>query len=540
VPAPADEVFDALIERMIKDYLKFNPVAGTWLGLHEYDNLVPDLSRDNMLRMIAKVKRYLKKLSELNPNELTGGRALDYKIIVSSLKEILVISEEWPLWRMVPQGLEAVGSLIFPVLIRDYLPVEHKVVALTARLRSLDKVVTASIEAVDEPYKLWVSYALMVGKGLPSLLAPLVELGKSTGYTELVDAVGKAEEIIEKGMGKVQDLMGKAREGFKPIGKELFEKLLKLRFIDEDPETLRRLGYEEAEKYKGLMLEAVKGMGLKSIEEGLAKIKEAHPKSRDEVFEIYKRALKELRKFIVEKDIVEPPPLENVAIVETPDFLRPVTPFAGYIPPAMFSWSLRGVMLVTPPATDEMLKHFNIYDIYNTVVHEVYPGHHVQQVHTKLNPDVFRKIFAGAIETIEGWAHYTEELVIEKGFMNTPEYRLKVYHDALWRAVRVYVDVELSTGMITFEQAVEKLIKDAYLPKEAAYSEALRYTMNPGYQLCYNYGKRKIKELREKAKKILGNAYKDSIFHKALLEEGSLPIKLLEDLVIKKLSSMVK
>ena len=195
---------------------------------------------------------------------------------------------------------------------------------------------------------------------------------------------------------------------------------------------------------------------------------------------------------------------------------------------------INGFFLVTKPLSEEMLKHHNIYDILNTVVHEAYPGHHVQLTYTKLCSSIVRKILIRADDLSEGWAHYCEELMLELGIDTSPEYKLKVYHDALWRAVRVYVDIELSTGMISFEEAVEKLVRDAYLPRNGAFSEALRYTLNPGYQISYNYGKTKILKIRERIRKILGSKYSHSIFHRMLLEEGPLPLTILENVLIEK------
>lgn len=190
--------------------------------------------------------------------------------------------------------------------------------------------------------------------------------------------------------------------------------------------------------------------------------------------------------------------------------------------------------------TPEMLSPFNWYDILNTTVHEAYPGHHVQLCYAKNAPILLRKTYFHPPDFIEGWAHYTEWLMLEEGIDRSLEYRLQIPHDALWRAVRVYVDVELSTGMITFEEAVEKLVKDAYLPQQGAIGEVFRYTLSPGYQISYNYGKTKILELREKVKKLLGEKYSHKLFHKLLLEKGNLPINILSEIVLEKAKKIPK
>jgi len=535
-----DEMFDELVDTLIKDFLDFNPLMGTHLGLHEYDTLVPDLSKERMEYIIKRLEEYLKKFKNIDKDRLTNSRRIDYEPIVARIEEILILLRDWPTWRMYPIGYELTGSALFPLLIRDHLPLEHRLNALYHRIKKIDLIIINSLKCVDNPYKLWIEYTLMTAKGLPSLINIIRGLGQRQGFTELVSVCDKALDLIRRSISEVRNLEERARLGFKPIGRELFERLLKLRFIDEDIETLRKIGYQEAERYRKLMQKAAKEMGVKNISEGFNRIKQHYPKSKDEVYKLYKETVKEAREFLIKRNILDLPPFEKVNIIETPEYMRHIIPFAAYVPPEVFSWSSTGIFLVTPPETKEMLQHHNIYDILNTVVHEAYPGHHLQLVYTKLYPNAIRKILVSATELIEGWAHYCEELVLNLNINPSPEYKFKVYHDALWRAVRVYVDIELSTGMITFEQAVNKLMKDAYLPKEGAYSEALRYTMAPGYQLCYNYGKRRILKLKDEVRRILGARYSDKLFHKLLLEEGALPLKIIERIVIEKAKEITR
>ncbi len=535
-----DELFDELVLKLIKDVLELYPTAGTHLGLHEYDLLLPKLSKEAMEKAIKLVEYYYKEFSSIDKEKLTGYRRVDYEPLLNGLLESMITLRDWPTWRMYPTGFMVAGEALYSLIIREHLPLEHRLNALYNRVKGLGKMIDESLSAVDEPYSLWIDYVMLSAKGMPSLIELVKAMGLKHGYNELAEACEKLKEEFSKYMEALQKLKEKAKPGFKPIGPELYRKLLKARMIDEDIEELRKQGYAEAEKYRKLMLEEAKKIGANSISEALEKIKENHISSPEKVLEEYRRTIEYVKKFVVEKEAVELPPMENIRVVETPEFMRPILPFAAYMPPEIFGWSFTGIFFVTPPANEEMLKHHNVYDILNTIVHEAYPGHHTQLVYAKLNPYLTRKILIQANEFIEGWAHYTEELMLELGIDKSPEYKLKVYHDTLWRAVRVYVDVELSTGMITFEQAVEKLVKDAYLPRDGAFSEALRYTMSPGYQISYNYGKRRIIALREKVKEILGERFSYKLFHKLLLEEGNLPLKVLEKLVVEKAYRIAK
>lgn len=93
------------------------------------------------------------------------------------------------------------------------------------------------------------------------------------------------------------------------------------------------------------MERAAKDMGVKSIEEGLAKLKEKHATSGEDVVKLYRDTVERVRKFVIEREVAELPPLENVKIVKTPEFMRPIIPFAAYIPPEVLSWSFRGFFL---------------------------------------------------------------------------------------------------------------------------------------------------------------------------------------------------
>ena len=535
MPTREDDAFDSLVEELARFAMESDPAMATSVGLHQYDHMLPDMSRRGMELKARKVEEFLKRLRAIDASRLTGFRVYDYEALARTLEYALIKLRDWPLWRMMPQGFSYGASAIFVLLLaRGSVPRQHLLFALRSRVRGFAKLVEDSINAVDEPYSLWIDYVKTLAKGLPTLLEAVKALARELGDDELANLCDRATDELKKLSERLDDLSSRARPGYKPIGAELYRKLLKTMFIEEDPEHLRRIGYEEAERYRKLMEEAAREAGARSVEEALEMIRREHPSSSDEVLNEYRRAIERARKFLVENGVVELPPMERVEVVETPEYARPVLPFAAYILPEVMGVSGKGFFLVTKPLSEDMLKHHNRFDILNTVVHEAYPGHHIQLSYLRLCPSIARKLLIEPSDLVEGWAHYCEELMLELGIERSPLYRVKVYHDALWRAVRVYLDVELSTGMIGFEEAVKKLARDAYLPEEGARAEVLRYTMTPGAQLCYNYGKRKILELRKEVERILGKRFSLSLFHRMLLEEGNLPLALLAKIVVDK------
>ncbi len=536
-----DDLFDEFVDSLMREFFKREPFTATFLGLHQYDRLVPDLSRDAVLEVTGLVRGYVRRLEGIDPSALSGERVVDYPVILNWLKAMLIRLEGWPTWEFFPVGIPSLGEALFPLLINESLPEEHRVEALKSRLRQVDRFVLASVRAVSKPYALWLGYALAVGKGSLTLLESVRALARRVGDAELEEAVVKAGERVNAALKEVEALTSKAEPGFRPIGKELFTELLKLEFIEESPEELRRVGYEEARKYRSLMESAARRAGAGNVEEGLRMLSNARISDDvNEYFRKYGELVARVREFVMREGVVELPEGERVRIIETPEYLRPVIPFAAYTPPETFSPSLTGTYLLTPPPTPESLASRNYYDALNTIVHEAYPGHHTQLVIAKLAAKHPRRaLFANATDLVEGWAHYCEELMLEAGMEGSPLYELKVWHDALWRAVRVYLDVELHTMNLSYEEGVAKLAKDALLPEDGAKGEVLRYTLNPTYQLMYNYGKRKIKALREEVKRILGPRFSNALFHKLLLEEGGLPTNILAKIVLRKARELV-
>ena len=166
-----------------------------------------------------------------------------------------------------------------------------------------------------------------------------------------------------------------------------------------------------------------------------------------------------------------------------------------------------------------------------TTVHETFPGHFLQGQWVRRAPTRAQKIF-GSYSFIEGWAHYTEELMVEQGFgAEEPQNRLGQLSDALLRNCRFVVSLGVHTAGMTLAQAEERFIKDCFQDKATAREQARRATFDPGY-FAYTLGKIQILDLREEAKKKLGTKFSLQAFHDALLAHGSPPVPLVKERVL--------
>jgi len=164
--------------------------------------------------------------------------------------------------------------------------------------------------------------------------------------------------------------------------------------------------------------------------------------------------------------------------------------------------------------------------------HEGAPGHHFQSALAQELPNVpkFRR-FGGNSAYGEGWGLYAEGLGKEMGFYQEPMSEFGMLSTQLWRAVRLVVDTGIHHHRWTREQAISYFLENALLSERDAIKEVERYFNNPGQATSYMIGRLKILELRTRAQQALGDRFDIRAFHAVVLENGNLPLDVLEEQV---------
>jgi uncharacterized protein (DUF885 family) len=164
--------------------------------------------------------------------------------------------------------------------------------------------------------------------------------------------------------------------------------------------------------------------------------------------------------------------------------------------------------------------------------HEGAPGHHFQIALAQELPGVpkFRR-FGGYGAYAEGWGLYAEGVGKEMGFYQDPISEFGLLSTQVWRAVRLVVDTGIHSKRWTREQAIQYFIDNAPLSRADATKEVERYFNWPGQATSYMIGQLKILELRDRARKELGPKFDIRDFHAVVLENGSVPLDVLEELV---------
>ena len=161
--------------------------------------------------------------------------------------------------------------------------------------------------------------------------------------------------------------------------------------------------------------------------------------------------------------------------------------------------------------------------------HEGAPGHHFQIALQQELPDVpkFRR-FGGYGAYSEGWGLYAEGLGKEMGFYKDPISEFGMLSTQIWRAIRLVVDTGIHHKRWSREQAIDYFRQNGLLSERDAKKEVERYINNPGQATSYMVGQIKILELRERAERTLGDKFDIRDFHAAVLENGAMPLDILD------------
>jgi len=530
----ADEMFEKLSQEMLDKFLEKNPDFATYLGLHEpYDYLLPNGSTERLVETLRLIEEWIKRLNEtIRREELNEDHKIDWEVIEKAYEHYKFSLYEQRMHELNPDALEDIGGLIFIMFTRDYAPIEKRIDAIAARIEKTPKFLKEFRSRFEksQPVKLWTELAIEKARNIGGLFQFIIYATKGKVSDKVHERLSRAVENLQPAftahMEWLYNLLPKTKEEW-ALGREKFEKLLQLRDLGMTSDEIYQLGVKYLEDLKAererLAQQIAPG---KSAEEVLKIIESNTPKTFEEALEFTRKTMEEARCFVLENNLATVYPEDILLVKETPAFLTPVIPFAALMMPAKFDKPQIGIYIVTRPKDPANLgKHLNYPSIKNTAVHEAFPGHFLQG--SISNRGSFVRLLAEGTETVEGWAHYCEEMMAEKGFITDLETRLIQVNDMIWRAVRIIVDVKLSRGEMSFEEAVEMLVKETGMSREAAVAEVKRYTQTPSYALSYLLGKHLILKLKEEVKQKMGDKFDEKFFHDTITANGYLPISML-------------
>jgi uncharacterized protein (DUF885 family) len=292
------------------------------------------------------------------------------------------------------------------------------------------------------------------------------------------------------------------------------------------PDQIHKIGLSEVARIEGEMLAIANKMGfsdLKSFNAAIEKNPDLRPKSREEIIAIYKKY--EDQMYAQLPKLFGRLPKAKLEVVQMEAFREKAAAGADYQTGA-------------PDGSRPGRINVNTYDPANrktismesTAYHEGVPGHHMQLSIAQELPDLpkFRQN-GGYTAYVEGWALYSEKLGKEVGFYQNPYNDYGRLQDEMLRAVRLVVDTGLHSKKWTRQQVVDFFHEHTAQDEIDVQNETDRYIVWPGQALGYKIGSLKITELRERARRELGEKFDVREFHGQVLGNGALPLDVLEE-----------
>ncbi|HEY2931793.1 MAG TPA: DUF885 domain-containing protein [Acidobacteriota bacterium] len=536
--------FDQLVARWLEDVTRLNPVLATMLGIHKYDEQLGDFSADGFHAQSEMAKKYLAELEAIPIASMPISAQADYRVLQGSLRVTVKDIDEVEYWKKTPSLYsDAATTAVFLMASREYAPLETRLKQIITRMQQIPRVLGAGKRTLSNPPRIWTEIAIESTQGSVDFFESVVS-GLAANVPALKESLAQesknAADAYRDYLAFLKDDLLRRSDGDFRAGKENFEFYLKNNYLmDEGSDQLNSMGRILFDRTRKQLIDIAKLIDPARDWKAVLDAAKLHHPDAPSLLEEYRKETARARVFLVKRELVEIPAGEKLQIIETPLFQRSTVPYAQYFSPAPFEKDQTGYFTVTPvdtgkPAEEqaEQLKGHSHGDIVNTVVHEAYPGHHLQFVYANQAESTVKKVLSSSIFS-EGWALYSEELLSENGYY-TPEERLVQLQWTLVRAARVLIDVELHTGTMTFNEAVNMLTEEVRLDKPGAIGEVKRYTTSPTQPLSYLVGREVITRIRAEYKKKQGKKYKLKNFHSELLSYGTIPPTLIETLMFRK------
>jgi uncharacterized protein (DUF885 family) len=546
-----DSIFEKLSEEYLKGYLDWRPSYGVSLGLHEYDGKTTDYSKASIATEVARLKDYEVKLAALDSASLSIKTYYDWKMLGSSIKNELFYFEDLKVYTKNPMTYaRAVKVNIY--IKRSFAPPEEQIKSIIDIENQVPKLYEDAKANLQDTLAIpHTQLAIEIARGTASflekdLLVALKDVKNDSLMTEFNTANKKAIDAINDFASYLEkEKLPKANNEYS-IGKVNFQKML---LFGEDitlsADAILDIGMKELQKEQASFNAAAKIINPnKNPIDVFNDLQKEHP-TAESLIPDAKKNLEAIRQFMIDNKIVTIPSEVRVKLKETPPYARATTsasmdtpgPFETkateayyYITPVDPKW--------TPTQQEEWLAQFNFYTTDIVSIHEAYPGHYTQFLHLDASDaSKIQKIF-GSYAFIEGWAHYTEKMVIDAGYGNTGDpikaakYRMAQAGDALLRICRLCVSINTHCNGMKVDEATGFFMDNWYQGDKPSRQEALRGTYDPGY-LFYTLGKLQILKLQEDYKKQEGENYSLQKFNDAMLDNGMPPIQIMRELLLK-------
>jgi uncharacterized protein (DUF885 family) len=503
-PSQASQQWKQTADGFVQSYFAAQPAFAAQEGKHEYDGQLPDVSAHGIKREIARLHDERDQLNAVDPSQLEPQERFDRTYLLNVVDRDLFYLEKAhfpstnPYWYLNAAGIDPDMYLS-----RNYAPLNVRMKGYIKYARGIPKLTTDIQENLKGPLpKTYVELGIAVFGGLvdfykKDVAAVFASVNDPAMQKDLGDADTNAANAMANLTNYLTGLRKTATDNF-AVGKDLYAQMVKdTEMVDLPIEQIEAAGRADLERNTAaIKAECANYLPKGTIAACVAKV--AAKKPAEGTLDAARRQLIMLRDFVQKNNVVNIPNDDQALVAEAPPYNRNNAAFIQV--PGPYDKGVAATYNIAPPdpkwSKAEQLQYLpSEATLLFTSVHEVWPGHFLQFLHSNSNADKLEALWVG-YAFAEGWAHYSEEMMYEEGLgRGDPELHIGQLMDALLRDVRLLSSIGLHTEGWTVAQSEKMFREQAFQDPGNARQQAARGTYDPAY-LNYTLGKLMIRKLR--------------------------------------------
>ncbi|MBB1361139.1 DUF885 domain-containing protein [Shewanella sp. SR44-4] len=555
----AELTFNKYSQQFIDELWALSPTWALYSGKHVNDGYLDIPNQASRDKTLAFVKQQQAALAQFDSQSLSANELIDYKLLSN-----LVESMQWEItrfkgWQWDPSNYNVAGGFA-QIINEDFAPLDERLGSVIARLENVPAYYEAARQNISEPTLEHTQLAIMQNQGAFSVLsAELAQQVTDSGlsaeqkalFTQRFDAATAAiKQHIEWLTALETKLTENGGRDFR-IGETLYEE--KFAFDIQSGMTAKQL-YDKAVADKNHVQQEMAKITdtiwskyidtpkpddeRQAIRQLIDVLSTKHVKRENFVAEVRKQ-IPELIKFVNDKQLVTLDPNKPLIVRETPEYMRG---FAGASISAPGPYDKGGNTYYNVSPLDDMsdesaesyLREYNHWILQVLNIHEAIPGHYTQLVFSNQSPSLVKSLFGnGAM--IEGWAVYTERMMLEEGYGNfEPEMWLMYYKWNLRVICNTILDYSIQVNGMGEQEVIDLLENEAFQQRAEAEGKWRRATLSQVQLTSYYAGYREIYDFREQLKAKQGENFDLKQFHEQFLSYGSAPVKFIKQLMTDK------
>ncbi|QKX16564.1 DUF885 family protein [Microbulbifer sp. YPW1] len=551
--ATAAEQLQQVIDDHWQYSLREDPITAGRMGEKGYNDRLPGVSEEDRARRLQAEQQFVARLAEIDSAALNDSERVNRDLLTWVLKNSIEANEQYldripvnTFYSFWSAALDASSGLNMPKPsdYEDYIQriqdfgryFDENIANMRAGIEDgfvLPKIVVEGIaptvraQVYDDPEKssLYEPFENLPDNFSAAEKKRLQKAGAQAIKEYAIPAFDRVATFLEG------DYMNAASESLAAEdlagGKDYYRHAIRTYVtLDMDPAEIHKIGLAEVKRIRAEMNALIKESGFDGSFEEFTEFLRTDP-------QFYAKTPKDLLKeasYIAKRIDYRLPeffgklPRLPYGVVPVPDEIAPNYTTASYNPAAI-GGTRGGAYWVNTYALDQR----PLYELVALTLHEAVPGHHLQgALSLELeNVPMFRKnLYLSAFG--EGWALYTERLGVEMGVYENAYQQFGRLSYEMWRAARLVIDTGIHSQGWSRQRALDFLAGNTSLSQANVRAEVDRYISWPGQALSYKMGEIKIRELRAKAEKELGDRFDLRAFHDAVLANGALPMEMLE------------